>query len=126
MKFAAIKRSVTNDDREEEAEEYCIQLFETREHAALFLIDLYEFAHHENRDLCQPLMLDFFKNVATKDDALFQWEWKRRGNFRSYKIVPIGSDGKIEFYAQTKNLFKVKQCGDGNNVTFEIVKRTKK
>lgn len=120
MSFAAIKRSINNDNNEHETDEYNIRLFDKREDAANYLIESYEFEYDQDISVCRSLILSFFTSTETNEDALFQWEWKRRGNFRTYKIVPIREDGKIEFYAQTKNLFKLKHFDNGN---VEIVRK---
>lgn len=120
--YAAIKRSNDNDSDEKEREQYNIKLFATKDKAAEWLLDKYEFWENghvygdgderieteiEWKNSKQYKICFDFLLQASDDDALFHWEWKRRGNFRTYKIVQI-KNGELNFYARTKNLYKIK------------------
>lgn len=122
-RYFAIKRTVNNDYVEHESEKYTIKDFEERSDAAAWLLEHYlkennmiDFKIESLESLREILegkpswkaIYDFLMS-STKDDALFNWEWKRRGNFRSYKIVERSSEtGDCVFHARAKNLFKLK------------------
>ena len=115
-RYFAVKRSVNNDYKEHESDRYTVREFEERKDAAVWLLKHYSneictFEISEGSP-CWNSIYDFL-TTSTNDDALFIWEWKRRGNFRSYKIIEFSVGEDFVFCARTKNLFKLK---DGNVV----------
>ena len=115
-KFAAIKRSTDNDNHDGSDETYRILTFDDREAAIVWLLEQYE--HWENNsgfDREQGewgrgvpdwnILRDFFRE-SKNEDALFHWQWKRRNNFRTYRIVQFTGD--LNFSAKAGNLFKYK------------------
>lgn len=114
-KFTAVKRSINNDYDITECEKYDINTFNSREEAVNWLLSKYEYEHEDGlfRDSADFYQSDEFKEIRAffmqvpNDDALFQWEWKRRGNCRTYKIIEH-DEGELHFYAKGKTLFKLK------------------
>jgi hypothetical protein len=115
-KFASIKRSTNNDNHDWESEEYSFKIFDTREEAVTWLLEQYE--HWESNagvdrdyqgwgpDLPDWKVLYNFFMTSANDDVIFHWEWKRRGNFRTYKIVEFTD--VLKTYAKAKNRFKLR------------------
>lgn len=107
FKYAAIKRSINNDNHNGDEQEYQINIFNTREDAAEWLIEQYEYRYSEDdSEKIDKKLLYTFLLTSSIDDAMFQWEWKRRGNFRTYKIIEYTD--VLKFYVKTKNLYKIK------------------
>ena len=80
MQFAAIKRSINNDNNERERESYKIKIFNSKNEAASWLIQNYEYYHDhitDAWDINNPgwsMMHDFFLN-AKDGEIIFHWEW---------------------------------------------------
>lgn len=112
MRFAGIKRSRDNDNHNCDEENYIIKSFDSREEAADWLSKQYEY-WHEGVDCKEIVDTKEYKEIhrffitSSNDDAIFQWEWKRRNNFRTYKIIQYKDE--LEFFARAKNLFKLKK-----------------
>lgn len=109
VRYAAIKRSINNDLTPCNCDEYKIQIFTNRQDAANFLLKHYE--SHDRLSDWTPECPDWkvlfdFLLTSTKDDALFHWEWKRRGNFRTYRIIEFTTT--LNFYSSCPNKFKLK------------------
>lgn len=113
MKYAAIKRSI-NDDKAER-EQYLVKMCASRAEAIDFLLEQYEwweggstiYTSQEWFDHPARAELELFFNHYGNDDAIFQWEWKRRGNCRTYRIVECAA-GLVTFYPRAANLYKLK------------------
>lgn len=115
-KFAAIKRSITNDKPKGEKEKYTINVFNTKEEASVCLTNLYEWWDDNDLPDTETTILWDRSNVnwielynffigSTGEDAMFHWEWKRKGNFRSYRIIEIHTEKGIKFYSSVKKLY---------------------
>lgn len=117
-KFAAIKRSLTNDgDREEK---YTINVFATKADAAAFLVsklNVWDADEPSDLDGVAAALCDFFVRSAN-DEGFFFWEWKRKGNFRTFRIVEFKDDDAegFVFDAQIPKLYKWK------NNAFQLMK----
>jgi hypothetical protein len=110
-RYAALKRSVNNDKSEFEDDIILCKEFDRREEAAMWLANKYEpdvLESEWDADNYDWKLLYDFLMTSSQDDAIFQWEWKRRGNFRQYKIIEIGDDVVLRLFVKTKNLYKLK------------------
>lgn len=119
MLFVAIKRSINNDNKEEEREEFTLKYFDSKWDAVNWLTDQVEFNHLslkqsaynlEDWNNCEErdVIFNFFCQ-AQPDDAFFQWEWKRRGNKRIYRILSLNPDtNEVKFFLYVKRFFKLK------------------
>jgi hypothetical protein len=112
QKYAAIKRSINNDSSEGKEEDYSINIFETKEKAAEWLTNLYDFWEDDwciegtwNRSNENWSKLYNFFMEKTSEDIIFQWEWRRKGNFRTYRIVEILDKDGLEFYSRGGKLY---------------------
>ena len=111
VRYAAIKRSINQDKTPCTCEKYMIQIFTNRQDAANFLLKHYETDDQNRLSDWTPECLDWkvlfdFLLTSTKEDALFHWEWKRRGNFRTYRIIEFTTT--LDFYSSCPNKFKLK------------------
>jgi hypothetical protein len=116
-KFAAIKRTRDNDNHISEEEEFVIKIFDTRIEAVKWLVGQYEYWEgcsgvdsdvdgDWNPDLPEWKVLENFLMTSSSDEAIFHWQWKRRSNFRTYRIVEYTDD--LRFYQVSKTLYKLK------------------
>jgi hypothetical protein len=112
--YVAIKRSINNDNIEPESDEITMQYFNTRSAAANWLVDQVEIFNLILEDgpswadsSERKTILKFFLECEP-DAAFFQWEWKRRGNCRTYRIVPAQC-GTSKFFLHARHLYKLKE-----------------
>jgi len=114
MQFAAIKRSLDNDNHPGKEESYNIKIFASKNDAVEWLLQNYEHWDDEHCtgddrewDNTVPgwhALHEFFLN-SKNGDTMFHWEWERRGNFRTYRIVEFDPNEGIQFYAKGEVLF---------------------
>lgn len=119
MSFVAIKRSINNDNKEEECDELTIKYFYSKMDAADWLTDQVEYNHLsleesaynlEDWASCKERSVIFnFFCQAQNEDAFFQWEWKRRGNKRTYRILSVEPEtNEVKFFLFVKRFYKLK------------------
>lgn len=121
MLYAAVKREVNNDNGNgKEVEQWHVQISSARIDAIERLLDMVDYTGIQfsfndddwRRSTERATMRNFFSAVAQEGDALFQWEWKRRGNFRTYRIIEFEPTVGFSFYAQAERLWKLDSNGE--------------
>lgn len=114
IQFAAIKRSINNDYGSKESDKYMIKIFNSKDEAATWLCQNYEHYNDEHshsqsnnldswNDSIGFIELHKFLINSNDGDAVFHWEWKRRNNFRTYRIISFND--LITFHSNAKELY---------------------
>lgn len=104
--FLAVKRSITNDNIKSEAIQWTIKYFVSKQDAANWLVDQIEESYLAPESKERQAVFNFFCQCEP-GEAFFEWEWKRRGNNRQYRILPL-QDGQVQFYQYVKQFYKLK------------------
>jgi hypothetical protein len=101
--WAAVKRIQNNDNADGEEEEYVVNVFDEKHDAAIWLAEQYEYFEDDTDadvpKMSQVLVKFLMETEDNNNNAVFQWEWERRGNFRTYRIVSCLN----HFHDHTKN-----------------------
>lgn len=116
-KFAAVKRTVINDvDDDTKKESFVLKICDNRSDAISWLLAQFEYWDVESIGNIKEEWItcpewktlhDFFQN-SKKDEGILNWEWERKGNFNSYRIVEFVESEALQFYSRIKNLYGIK------------------
>jgi hypothetical protein len=107
VKYASIKKSYNSDNDSDELTEWNICIFNTKKEAINWICENYEYFGAESdsdsnddeiKDFDRRALIENYFTRAPNGHGLFQWEWKRRGCDRTYRIVEFRKE--LQFYTE--------------------------
>ena len=119
MKYAAIKKTHDNDGDGDNT--IRIKLFDKRDDAIEWIINVYEFWSEESdsedcietvddlsQDQRKTLLMNFLSK-SSNDEGVFHWEWKRKNNHRTYRIIEFQVNQELVIPTTTKDLYSIRK-----------------